>query len=348
VGRRLVLDLDDVRPLFALPAEVVARTRAALGPGWEVVVVEAPVLGTGDGGPSASPAALEAVREAEVYMGVGIPPDLLRAGPGLRWIHSAAAGVRASLTPELRTRDLVFTNSAGIHAHPIAETVLGYLLHFARGLDVAVAAQRRGEWDASALHGANSPVRELGRSTVGVVGLGGIGGEVARRALALGARVLATRRRPERGDGAGRGLAGVELLTGDDALDLLLGASDYVVLTLPDTATTRGLIGPRELGRMRPDAVLVNVSRGRLVDEAALVEALKASRLRGAALDVFATEPLPPGHPFWSCPNLLITPHTSGYSHAFWEREAELIEENVRRYLAGQPLRNVVDQDAGY
>jgi phosphoglycerate dehydrogenase-like enzyme len=357
----MVIDLADERPIFGLPGSVVEAVRAALPPDWETVVVDAPASGRGDGGPAASVAAVEAVRDAEVYLGYGVPADLLRAGRGLRWVHSGAAGVRASLTPEMLERDVVFTNSAGIHGPPVAETVLAYLLYFARGLDLAVAAQSRAAWEPDVLGAADSPVRELGRSTVGVVGLGGIGREVARRVLGLGGRVIAVRRRaggrasegPDPGTGVAgvegvAGVAGVELLGGPSALPRLLAASHYVVLSLPETLQTRGLIGARALARMRRDAVLVNVARGGLVDEDALLNALMEGRIRGAALDVFATEPLPPDHPLRGAPNLLITPHTSAYSLHFWERETGLILDNVRRYLAGRPLRNMVDKRAGY
>ncbi|MEJ2502150.1 MAG: D-2-hydroxyacid dehydrogenase [Gemmatimonadota bacterium] len=341
--RRLVIDLADARPIFALPPEVMDAIRSRL-PGWEVVAVDVAADGTGDGGGPVSPRARDAVRSgAEIYMGFGIPAALIREGPGLRWVHSGSAGVRGSLTPELVASDVVFTNSAGIHGPPVAETVIAYLLHFARGLDLAVRAQARSVWDKRPFDGVDTPVRELGRSTVGVVGLGGIGREVAWRARSLGARVVATRRRPEAG-----GQEGVELLTGPDRLERLLERSDYVVLTLPETSETAGLIDAGALSRMRREAVLVNVSRGGLVDEPALVAALESGTIRGAALDTFTNEPLPEDHPLWSAPGVLITPHTSGYTRAFWEREAALILDNIDRYLRGAPLRNMVDRQAGY
>lgn len=342
--RRVVVDLGDRRPIFAPPPDLRERLAAALPEGWDVVVTETPADGAGDGSVVASAGALALVADAEVYMGFGIPAALLRAGPGLRWVHSGAAGVGGSLTPEMLASDVVFTNSAGIHGPPVAETVIAYLLHFARGIDHAIGTQRTGRWDRSAFEAADAPVRELGRSTVGVVGLGGIGREVARRARALGATVIGARRRPE----PVPGLEDVEVLGGADALGALLARSHYVVLTAPETAETRGLMDAAALARMRPDAVLVNVARGGLVDEAALAEALTAGRLRGAALDVFSAEPLPEGHPLWRTPRLLITPHVSAYTHAFWEREAALIEDNLRRWAAGERLRNVVDKRAGY
>lgn len=339
--RRVVVDLEDRRRIFAPPADLGPRLEAALPDGWEVVVTEAPADGTGDGSVAASDAALRLVGGAEVYMGYGIPAELLRAGERLRWVHSGSAGIGGSLTPEMLARDVVFTNSAGIHGPPVAETVLAFLLHFARGLDGALEAQREGRWGRSAFDGADAPVRELGRSTVGIVGLGGIGREVAKLAWSFGATVVGTRRRPEP-------VEGVEVLSGGDALDRLLERSHYVVLCAPETGATRGLMDADALARMRPDAVLVNVARGGLIDEAALADALEGGRLRGAALDVFSTEPLPAGHQLWKAPRLLITPHVSAYTHAFWEREAALIEENLRRWVGGRPLLNVVDKRAGY
>ena len=339
--RRLVIDLADARPIFALPADVVTAIETAV-PDWDVVVVDAPTSGTGDGTHRASPRALEAVRSgAEAYVGFGIPAELIRDGPSLRWVHSGAAGVRGSLTPAMRESDVVFTNSAGIHGPPVAETVIGYILHFARGLDHAVRSQHRGRWEKDVFDAADAPVRELAESTVGVIGLGGLGREVAWRAAALGARVVGTRRRPEP-------VEGVELRTGEDGLDRLLDESDYVVLTVPETDRTTGMIDAGALDRMGPGTVLINVSRGGLVDDGALVEALEAGRLRGAALDAFSVEPLPEGHPLWTAPRTLVTPHTSAYTHRFWQREAELLLDNLRRYRTGEPLRNVVDKAAGY
>lgn len=340
---RLVADLADRRPIFAPPPDLGEQLRGML-PDWDVVVVDTPVEGVGDGASAASAAVLEAVSAAEIYLGFGVPAEILRAAPRLRWVHSGAAGVGGSLTPAMVESDVVFTNSAGIHGPPVAETVIGYLLHFGRGLDLAAAAQLEGRWDKAPFDGVDAPIRELSRSTVGVVGLGGLGREVAWRALALGAAVVGTRRRPE----PVAGLEGVAVLTGPDGLRRLLRRSDYVVLTLPETAETRGLIGSDELDAMGPEAVLVNVGRGSLVRENALVAALRQGRIRGAALDVFASEPLPPGHPLWTTPRTLITPHTSAYTHAFWERELALIRDNLARYLSGRRLRNVVDKRAGY
>jgi phosphoglycerate dehydrogenase-like enzyme len=344
--RRLVVNLRDARPLWAIPEWAVREIREAAPAGWEVRVVESPVDGRGDGGaPSAE--AVEAVRGAEVYLGWGFPRALFAAAhegvPGrLRWVHSASAGVGGSLYPEMRASPVVLTNSAGVYAAPIAETVLAMLLHFARGLDLAARAQRERRWEKAPFEDPETPVREVAGATLGIVGFGGIGREVAARAVALGMRVLALKRTP------GEPPPGGELLAGDGGLRRLLRDSDYVVLSLPETAATRGLIGPGELALLRRDAVLINVSRGGVLDEGALAEALRAGRLRGAGLDVFREEPLPADSSLWELPGVLVTPHVSGTSRAFWRRQTELILDNLARFLRGETLRNLVDKHAGY
>jgi phosphoglycerate dehydrogenase-like enzyme len=342
--RRLVFNMRDERPVWSPPAWVAERLRAALPAEWELVEVTAPVTGRGDGG-GLSDEAAAAVRGAEVYLGLGLPRALLRAAleppARLRWIHSGAAGVASLLHPELSGSGVVLTNSAGIHGPPMAETVLALLLHFARGLDLAVRAQRRGAWETAGFERTDSGIRELAGATLGIVGYGGVGRAVARRAAALGMRVLAVRRHPEPDDVA-------EILAGDDALHRLLAASDFLVLTVPSTAATRGLIGAAELARLPNGAVLVNVARGDVVAEDALADALRSGRLRGAGLDVFSVEPLPAESPLWQLDNVLVLPHVSATTPRYWERETELILDNLQRYLSGSGLRNTVDIEAGY
>jgi phosphoglycerate dehydrogenase-like enzyme len=340
------MDLADRRPIWTPPAWVSEEIRAILPDDWELRVLQSAASGEGDGGMT-SPEALAAVRGAEVYLGYGISPELFAAATAppegrLRWVHSGSAGVRGALFPAMRRSDVLLTNSAGIHAEPISETVLAMILYFARGLDFAVRAQAAARWEKAPYEAADSPVREVAGMNVGVVGFGGIGREVAKKCGALGMRVLATRR------SAAPSPPGVEVRAGEDALAWLLAESDVVVLCLPETDETRGVIGREELERMRPGAVLVNVGRGSAVDEGALVDALTNDRLRGAALDVFEREPLPGDSPLWVLPNVLITPHVSGTTSRFWRREADLIGENLRRYLTGRPLLNEVDKEAGY
>lgn len=356
---RAVLDMMDRRPMWAMPAWVPERIRAALPEGWALVVIDEVTDGSGDGAARVSPGVLEAVSDAEIYFGYGIPAALLEAGRALRWVHSGAAGVGSSLTPRMLASPVVFTNSAGVHAAPMAETVLAIMLHFGRGLDIAVRAQPRAEWSSASFYAAGAPLRELSMATVGIVGFGGIGREVARRVAALGARVVGlARHRPAPGDaelqpvGGGASLAPrIELVHGAEGLDHLLGVSDHVVLCAPDTPETRGMIDAARLASMKPGAVLINVARGRIVDEDALLAALSEGRIRGAGLDVFTQEPLPPDHPLWGAPNVLITPHVSAVTTGFWARETDLILRNLERHLAGVPpeaWENVVDKRAGY
>lgn len=344
--RKLAINMADKRPIWAMPPWAEATIRAALPGDWDVAAIRAPVSGEGDGG-GVTGEALTAVRGAEVYMGMGVPREIfLAATTGaearLRWAHTGSAGVGAALYPEMLASDVVLTNSAGVMGAPIAETVIAMALYFARGLDLAAASGRERRWLKEAIYEPTSPVRELGGATMGIVGYGGVGREVGERARALGMRVLATKRTPAAAP------AGVELVPGDAGLRRLLAESDFVALTVPGTPATKALIGREQLGLMKPEAVLINVARGSIVDEAALIEALQEGRLRGAGLDVFAKEPLPPGSPLWEMPNVLVTPHVSAVSPRYWQRETELIVENLGRYLAGRPLLNVVDKARGY
>jgi phosphoglycerate dehydrogenase-like enzyme len=353
---RAVLDMRDRRPIWAMPAWVPERIREALPHDWHLVVLDVETDGSGDGAGRVAPEVLEAVADAEVYFGYGIAADLLRAGEGLRWVHSGAAGVGSSLTPEMRSSPVLFTNSAGVHAPPMAETVLGMILYFGRGLDFAVANMRTASWDTSPYYVAGAPMRELSDSTVGLVGFGGIGREISRRVCALGARVVALKRTPPRPgesdiapvSGGGSLADRVELVHGSEGLDAVLTRSDAVVLCAPETSATRGILDAAALSRMKPGALLVNVGRGKLVDIDALVDALEHGRLRGAGLDVFPKEPLAPDHPLWRLPNVLVTPHVSAVTSGFWTRETALITDNVRRYLAGDRLANLVDKEDGY
>ena len=337
----VVIDLRDRRPIWELPDRARAAIVAALPPGWTVRFMETLSDGSGDGAGRATDELLEAVAGARVYMGYGIPAEVLEHAPRLEWVHSGAAGVATSLHDAMLASDVLFTNSAGIHAVPMAETVMAMILHFARGLDVAVRAQREGRWGAPDYWSAAAPVTELAESTVGVIGFGGVGREVARRATAMGARVIAVRRR-------GGDSPAPAPRSAPATLERALTRSDHLVLTLPETPETRGLLNRERLFAMKPGAVLINVARGRLVDERALLEALDSGRLRGAGLDVFHQEPLPADHPFYRHPAVLMTPHVSATTRRFWDRQTELITDNIGRFARGAPLRNLVDKAAGY
>lgn len=342
--RRLVVDLAATSRNWAIPPAGVERIRAAAPPDWDVVVVTTPTVSDGDGGRPASREVLDAVAGAEVYFGFGITRDLFLAAPELRWVHSAAAGVGSLLFPEMLASPVAVTNSAGIMGDPIAEQAIAGILHFVRCLDIAIAQQRRREWNKAPFVDEDSPIRELVECHAVVIGTGGIGQGVARRLSALGCRCTGVRRRVHLGVPPG-----FERLVPLDALDEALADADIVVLATPHTPLTRDLLDARRLDCLPRRAIVVNVARGSLVDEAALIERLAAGRLRGAVLDVFHEEPLPPSSPLWDLPNALLTPHVAAVSpRMFWERELALFLDNWERYRDGRPLRNLVDKDAGY
>jgi phosphoglycerate dehydrogenase-like enzyme len=340
--RRLVIDLASPRAAWRIPKTSVVQIKNAVGAGWDVMEINAPAVSDGDGG-SGSPEAVAAARGAEIYLGFGVPSGVAAAAQDtLRWAHTATAGVGSSLAHMSGTRVLL-TNSAGVHAEPIADWVVAAIGYFTRGLNRMVSAQRQGRWAKEDFTDGAVPMREFRELRLGVFGLGGIGTAVARRGLALGMKVSGVRRRPERG-----GPKGVEWVGGLSDLARLAGGSDVLVIAAPHTTETVGAVDRRVLERLPHQALVINVSRGSLLDEQALLELLERGRLTGAALDVFATEPLPAGHPFWSHPRVLMAPHVSAVSDRFWERETALIVDNIRSYLAGAPLTNLVDLEAGY
>jgi phosphoglycerate dehydrogenase-like enzyme len=282
-----------------------------------------------------------AFERAEVLLVGAVPASVLDhivgRAPRLRWIHSASAGVDRIVTGALRERSLTVTNARGVFSRPIAEYVVMMSLAVARRLPALLELQRERTWQP--LRG-----RELGELTVGIIGFGSIGLDVARLLEPFGCRILATRRHAERGGG---GIANVEV-HGLDDLHEVLRSSDVVVVAAPLTDGTAGLIGAEELAQMREDAWLINIARGRLIDEVALRRALENGWIGGAVLDVFTEEPLAPDSPLYRTPNLVITPHTSWASDRVIERSLDLFVDNLRRHRAGQPLRNVVDLEAGY
>jgi phosphoglycerate dehydrogenase-like enzyme len=245
------------------------------------------------------------------------------------------------LFPELVASPVVITNSRGVAAETIAEHVVACVLALFRKLPMAIRSQARGEWAQEAI-AEPPPVRMLGGSHVVVIGLGAIGSAVAAKMMALGTTVSAVRRTV-----AAPAPAGVTVHP-DDALRDALAKADVVVVAAPHTSRTRGLIGRDELQAMRRAAVLVNVSRGALVDETALADALERGTIAGAALDVFHEEPLPADSPLWRAPNLLITPHTSWIRTDHWSVMTDLFAQNLSRFETALPLLNLVDKRAGY
>jgi phosphoglycerate dehydrogenase-like enzyme len=342
--RRLVLDLAASSKNWALTPAGEARVRAETPPGWEVSVVRAPTSSDGDGPQGASREAIELIADAEAYFGFGVTADLLAAARRLRWVHTAAAGVGNVLKSGIADTDILLTNAAGIHSIPIAEFIIGGLLHFMRGLDVAIDQQRRGEWSKAFFVADESPLRELGDTRVLIVGTGGIGGATATRLSALGATCIGVRRRPELG-----APAGFSSVVGPAALDDEMARAEVLVLAAPLTAGTSRLMTRARLERLPRGAIVVNVARGALMDEEAVADLLGNGWLRGAVLDVFNEEPLSPQSRLWGLRSALVVPHVSPVSPGrFWPRSLDLFLDNWHRYATGQPLRNVVDKHAGY
>lgn len=296
--------------------------------------------------------------DAEVFIGWSLRSGQAAAARKLRWIHSPAAAVHELLRPEIVHSEIVITNARHIHAPVVAEHVLAQIFALAKRLPSAFRYQQRHTWAQVQLWDERPRPREVAGSALGLVGFGSIGSEVARRALALGMRVLAVREHPERTDGVipSERVPGARVegplpnpeIFGSDRLDEVLARADFLVLAAPLTPATRGLIDAARLARMQPSAYLINVSRGPLIDDAALIAALRERRIAGAALDVFTDEPLPPDSPYWDLPNVLITPHSAAVTDKLWERHYAQIHENLRRYLSGQPLLGVVDKLRGY
>jgi phosphoglycerate dehydrogenase-like enzyme len=267
----------------------------------------------------------------------GDPLDrLVGRAPKLRWIHSVSVGVESVLTPCVRLRGLTVTNGRGVFDQSIAEYVMTMILAICRRLPQLIELQRERTWQPL-------EARELGQVTIGLVGLGGIGCEVARLARPFGPRVVAVRRRSNAG-----AVDGVEVLGGPEALPELLAVSDFVVLAVPLTGETEALINDETLALMKPGAWILNVARGALVDELALLRALRSGPLGGAVLDTFRDEPLPEGSSFYRLSNCIVTPHTSWSSAAVLGRTFDVFCEELRRYRAGEAFRHVVDSALGY
>jgi phosphoglycerate dehydrogenase-like enzyme len=283
------------------------------------------------------------IPDAEIAFVPHVDRAMLASAARLRWIQSPAVGVGSMLYPEMVASPIVVTTARGIRARAIAEHVLGVTVALARQLHVAVRRQAAHQWAQDELEGRSTSIRTLNGRRLGIVGLGAIGLEVARLAAAFGLHVSAIRRRADLPFPAG-----VDDVVGPERLGDLLGKSDVVVLSAPLTGSTRRLIGRGEIEQMRPGAFLVNVGRGKLVDDDALVDALRGGRLGGAALDVFTREPLDPSSPYWDLPNVIVTPHTSGAMEDYWTPLVELFSENLRRFEQHRPLLNLVDKAAGY
>jgi phosphoglycerate dehydrogenase-like enzyme len=270
----------------------------------------------------------EAAPEADVILNWTGTRELLqqvwRMAPRVRWVHSRAAGLDDLLFSELVESPATLTNAQGVFSEILAEFVIGAVLFFAKGFRRMVRSQQAGVWD-------QFDTVQVAGQTMGVIGFGDIGRAAAQRAEALGMQVIALRRRSE-----------------PERRRDLLAHSDYIVLNAPLTPETRGIVGEAELRAMKRTAVLINVGRGPLLDEPALIAALREGRIGGAALDVFDREPLPAGHPFYALDNVLLSPHAADHTPDWKQRAMQMFLDNFERYRKGEPLRNVVDKQRGY
>jgi phosphoglycerate dehydrogenase-like enzyme len=306
-----------LKPLAALPPEtriIVSRDRARLR---------------------------EAAPEADVILnGDFLDPTLLTEtfpyATRVRWVHALMAGVDKVLSPEIVASDVPMTNGRGLFRRALAEWTVGAMVYFAYDFRRLMRNQEAGRWE-----GFDHPT--LYGRTLGIVGYGSIGQAIAERARAFRMRIVILRRSQS---AAPDPL--VDQAYTPDQLNAMLAECDYVAVTAPLTAETRGMIGAPQIGAMKPSAVLINVGRGAVIDEAPLITALESKQIRGAALDVFTTEPLPAGHPFYSLENVLLSPHTADRSPESRSGAVQFFIENFERFRKGEPLENVVDKHAGY
>ena len=267
--------------------------------------------------------------------------ELARA-PRLQWVHSSAVAVETFCLPEMYARGIRVSNTRGVQAVPIAEHVLAVLFALAKQIPFTLDNQRQSRWAQHDYVGARLPWLLRGR-TLGLIGVGTIGAALAVRAEALGMRVVALRRQAAAGD-----VPGVTRVYTRGELPDMLAECDAVAIAAPLTPDTEGLMGRDAIAGMKPGAVLINVGRARILDTGALVDALHAGHLSGASLDVFPEEPLPADHPLWSCPNVILTPHTSGFRQGHWDEVIDVFADNLTRYRRGVPLKYEVKAEWGY
>jgi D-2-hydroxyacid dehydrogenase (NADP+) len=280
--------------------------------------------------------------DTDIFIGAMLRPAQFQFARKLKWIHSTAAGVSQLMYPELQNSGVILTNPSGIFSPPMAEHALGLMVALARNFPDSVRYQDRAQWAQNEVSSRPGPLTELNGEVLLIVGYGSIGREIARRARAFDMRVWGVTR-------SGKGDAThAEKVLPVAQLDDALPHADYIVLAAPDTHETQHLIGPAQISKMKRGARLINVGRGSLLDESALVNALETGALSGAALDVTSTEPLPSDSLLWKAPNLFITPHTSGVSDRLWQKETDLLMDLLERWFDGRDLFNVVDFHRGY
>ena len=287
--------------------------------------------------------ALRLIEDADILLAGFFSKELFLAAKRLKWIQAWGAGVDGILLPEVVKSRVTVTNARGVHPTPISEHVLGLMLCLCRKLHLFIRNQEERKWERFESWTSAEQVEELSGKTVGIVGLGTIGTEIARKAKCLGMNVIATKR-----DTSQTASTSVDRLVHPSDLNQLLAESDFVVLSLPLTNETEGMMGKAQFKSMKRTAYLINVSRGRIVQEIRLIEALKQGWIAGAGLDTFENEPLPRDSELWGFRNVIITPHVAGLTPYYMERLTTIFCENLDRFIHDRPLINVVDKTLGY
>lgn len=280
--------------------------------------------------------------DTDIFVGLLLRPEQLRQAPRLKWVHTTSAGVGQLMYPEFRASGITLTNASGVHAPAMAEHIAGMLVAMARDFPGSMRFQAQRKWGQQEIWDRPSRPRELSGAVALLVGFGAVGRAAAERLRAFGMRIWAVTR-----SGKAEGWLAERVFPVAE-LKMALQGSDYVILAAPETPETHHMIGAEGLAAMKPSAILVNVARGSLVDQAALIAALQKRAIAGAALDVASPEPLPPESPLWGLDNVMITPHTSGISDRIWQRQTELLIGNLGRWFRNEPLRNQVDLARGY
>ena len=327
---KLLIALENPMPLYIAPDWLADRLCAHF-PSVEVVLL------------AGREGIQNEIADAEVLLVQSLKREQFLAARALRWVHCPSAAVHQFMFAEFVASKVALTNGSEVHAPAVAEHVMAMMFALARRIPESVRYQHEHAWGQGPIWNERRASFELAGCTLGLVGLGSIGRNVAQRAAAMGMRVIAVREHPEKPRPEF-----VEEVLPTSRLNDMLSSADYVVLSPPITPATKGMIGREQLAAMKPDAYLLNVGRGPLIDEAALIETLRAHKIAGAALDVFDKEPLPADSPFWDLDNLLITPHTGGFTEKMWERQYSFFAENLRRYLNAEPLIGLVDKHRGY
>jgi phosphoglycerate dehydrogenase-like enzyme len=287
--------------------------------------------------------ALQLIEDGDILYAGFFSKELFLAAKRLKWIQTSGAGVEGFLFPEVVNSQVIVTNAGGVHPTPVSEHVIGMMLCFCRKLHVFIRNQTEKKWERAESWTSTEQIWELSGKTLGIIGLGRIGTEIATKAKCLGMKVIATKRDPSHTP-----MTSVDRLIRSADLSELLAESDFTVLSLPLTKETQGMIGEAQLKSMKRTGILINVSRGKIIQEDKLIEALKQGWIAGAGLDTFENEPLPEKSELWNFKNVIITPHIAGLTPYYMERLTNIFCDNLNHFIRNEPMINVVDKTHGY